>query len=409
MTIIQTYKKIRNNRHFDNFKKFAIGGILTILLGYISTYLINKHLSKEDLGLFSYHQSVMVLLTSIFSMGVHHAYLRYNNESVNQKELANIIRKITLITTIGLFLFSYLLFENIYISVISFIVLFNERIYFYRSSKRIRRMNVLKYLYYSILIILIYSFIYYGGIDYEKVILALGGSYLLIYIVDVVYGKNHFLQSDNSKIIIPVKKIFLYSLPLAGAEVVRWILQYSDQVLMKEFLTVIELANYAIAVRILNVIQIFTSLFLLYYPMLYFEEADKKNFKIIKSIRLGFIILLCFVAVVLIFLRKPLYIIMGAEQYLNYTYIFVILIIAEVTRIVGSLFLTFRTYRLQTWFTTLTILVSAIFAIICNFIFLPRHGIIVAAIVQVVTSFIYLLLVYFLAIRQERVYFRLQV
>jgi O-antigen/teichoic acid export membrane protein len=400
MTIIQTYKKIRNNRHFDNFKKFAIGGILTILLGYISTYLINKHLSKEDLGLFSYHQSVMILLTSIFSMGVHHAYLRYNNESVNQKELANII---------GLFLFSYLLFENVYISVISFIILFNERIYFYRSSKRIRRMNVLKYLYYSILIILLYSFIYYGGIDYEKVILALGGGYLLIYIVDVVYGKNHFLQSDNSKIIIPVKEIFLYSLPLAGAEVVRWILQYSDQVLMKEFLTVIELANYAIAVRVLNVIQIFTSLFLLYYPMLYFEEADKKNFKIIKSIRLGFIFLLCFVAVVLIFLRKPLYIAMGAEQYLNYTYIFVILIIAEVTRIVGSLFLTFRTYRLQTWFTTLTILVSAVFAISCNFIFLPRYGIIVAAIVQVVTSVIYLLLVYFLAIRQERDYFRLQV
>jgi O-antigen/teichoic acid export membrane protein len=239
--------------------------------------------------------------------------------------------------------------------------------------------------------------------------LALGGGYLLIYIVDVVYGKNHFLQSDNSKIIIPVKEIFLYSLPLAGAEVVRWILQYSDQVLMKEFLTVIELANYAIAVRVLNVIQIFTSLFLLYYPMLYFEEADKKNFKIIKSIRLGFIFLLCFVAVVLIFLRKPLYIAMGAEQYLNYTYIFVILIIAEVTRIVGSLFLTFRTYRLQTWFTTLTILVSAVFAISCNFIFLPRYGIIVAAIVQVVTSVIYLLLVYFLAIRQERDYFRLQV
>lgn len=409
MTVIQTYKKIRNNRHFDNFNKFAFGGVFTILLGYISTYLINKNLSKQDLGLFSFHQNVMILLTSIFSMGVHHAYLRYNNESVNQKQLAKIIRKITFISTIGLFIFSYLMFENVYISILSFIVLFNERIYFYRSSKRIRRMNVLKYFYYSILIISIYSFIHYGGIDYEKVILALGGGHLLIYIIDIVYAKYDFIQSDKSKIIIPVKKIFLYSLPLAGAEVVRWILQYSDQVLMKEFLTVIELANYAIAVRILNVIQIFTSLFLLYYPMLYFEEADKKNFKIIKSIRLWFIILLCFIAVVLILLRQQLYIVMGAEQYLNYTYLFVILIIAEVTRIVGSLFLTFRTYRLQTWFTTLTILVSAIFAITCNFIFLPRYGIIVAAIVQVVTSVIYLLLVYFLAIRQEREYFCLQV
>lgn len=407
MIIQQTYIKIKNNRHFDNFKNFIIGGILTIMLGYISTYLINKNLSKEDLGLFSYHQSVMILLTSIFSMGFHHAYLRYNNEGVNQKELVFLIRKITFITTIGLFLFSYILFENIYTSVLSFFVLFNERIYFYRSSKRIKRMNVLKGLYQSILIILIYTFIYSGGIDYEKVVLALGGGYILVYGVDVFYGKNNFLQSHNSKIIIPIKKIFHYSLPLVGAEVVRWIVQYSDQVIMKEFLTVIELANYAIAVRILNVIQIFTSLFLLYYPMLYYEEADKKNFKIIKSIRSGFIILLSFIAVILMFLSKPLYIVMGAEQYLDFTYIFIILVIAEVTRIVGSIFLTFRTYRLQTWFSTLTIFVSAIVSMTCNYIFIPIFGIIVAAIVQVVTSIIYLVLVYFLTIRQERDYFRL--
>jgi O-antigen/teichoic acid export membrane protein len=401
MTVIQIYKNIRNNRHFDNFKKFAIGGILSILLGYISTYLINKHLSKEDLGLFSYHQSVMILLTSIFSMGVHHAYLRFNNENANQKELANIIRKITIITTLGLFFFSYLLFGNIYISALSFIILFNERIYFYRSSKRIRRMNFLKYFYYSMLIILICSFIYYGGIDYKKVILALGSAYLLIYIGDFVYGKYNFQQSDKSKIIIPVKKLFLYSLPLAGAEVVRWILEYSDQVLMKEFLSIVDLANYAIAVRILNVVKIFTSLFLLYYPMLYFEEADKGNYNVIKKIRLSFSILLSVVAIVLILFRKQLYIVMGADQYVDYTEIFLILIIAEIIRIIASLYLIYRTYKMQTLYNIMVISVCATVSLGLNYLLLADYGVVVAALVQLITALLYFIIVYFVAIRQE--------
>lgn len=405
MSLLNIFKRVRKNHHFDNFKRFVIGGIVSILLGYLSTYLINKYLSKEDLGLLSYYQNIMTLLTSVFSIGVQHAYLRFNTSGYNSPILVKAVYQISILGTIALLFFSLFFFKNYYISAFSFFILFNERIYYYRSSKLITRMNILKYSSSVILIICMVWFIRYGKLDFEKVIFFTGIGYLFVFIIGAFFWRT-VSKNSNGKI-IGYKKIIIYTAPLAGTEIIRWVLQYSDQILMKEYLNLIELANYAVAVRILNVIRILTALFLLYYPMLYYEEADNRNYKIINRIRYGFITSLCVVSITLIIIRKPLYLVMGAEQYLNYTNIFVLLVIAEVIRIIGSLFLTFRTYRLQTWYSVLTTFVSAAITIMLNFLFLAKYGIIFAALVQVATSIVFLFLVYFLAIKQERSYFRI--
>lgn len=404
-SLINIFKRVRENNHFDHFKRFIIGGFVSILLGYFSTYLINKNLSKEDLGLLSYYQNIMTLLASVFSIGVHHAYLRFNNSGYNSTNLAKAVYQISILGTIALLFFSFFVFKNYYISAFSFFILFNERIYYYRSSKLITRMNILKYSASVILIICMVWYISDGKLDFEKVIFFTGIGYLLVFIIGYFSRKTEKKNLDGE--IIEYKKIIIYTAPLAGTEIIRWILQYSDQILMKEYLNLVDLANYAVAVRILNVIRILTALFLLYYPMLYFEEADNRNYKIINKTRYGFIISLCIVSITLIILRKSLYLIMGAEQYLDYTNIFVFLVIAEVIRIIGSLFLTFRTYRLQTWYSVLTTFVSAAITISLNFLFLAKYGIIFAALVQVATSIVFLFLVYFLAIKQERKYFRI--
>jgi O-antigen/teichoic acid export membrane protein len=203
-----------------------------------------------------------------------------------------------------------------------------------------------------------------------------------------------------------LKSILEYTTPIALSTMLTWILAVSDQIILKEFVSFSDLGNYAIGYRVIVVIKIFTSLFLLYYPILYFEEADKNRFNAINKIRFLFIVMLVFVTVVLVLFRRYIYILMGADQYLDFTHIFSLLVVAELLRIISGFFLTFRAYTLQTWYTMIIVGMSAVISIILNLIFIPSFGIISAAYIQVAVSIIYLIATYFLAIKPEKKFFK---
>lgn len=397
-------KRISSNPHYKNFKGFAIGGIIAIFLGYFGNYIINKNLSKEDLGLFSYHFNLMTLLSSVFSLGFYHAYLRFNNDSFNTYRLTKMIRSGSIITSLLLFLVAYILFNNIFIASFSFFILFNERIYYFRSEKKITRMNLLKYLSSLILIGCLVCFVKFNHLTFEKALVSYGIAYLIVFFLGLLDDKKKVNSIDRSTLTIGF--ILKFTVPIVFTSIVVWISHVSDQMIMKEYLPLTDLGNYAIAYRIIVVIQIFTSLFLLYYPMLYFEESDKKNYATIKKIRYAFILLLFLVTAILIICRKYLYILLGASQYLDYTDIFICLAIAEFIRIVAGFYLIFRTFTMQNWYGTIAIGISAFISLILNIIFIPKYGIYFAAFVQVFTAVIYFLITYFIAIRPERNYFK---
>jgi O-antigen/teichoic acid export membrane protein len=219
--------------------------------------------------------------------------------------------------------------------------------------------------------------------------------------------KKELLVTPTDKENITLRYILKFTIPIVLTTIVIWIAQVSDQIIMKEYLSITDLANYAIGYRIIAVIQIFTSLFLIYYPMLYFEEANKKNHTVINKIRYAFILLLFFVTVALIIFRKYLYILLGATQYLDYTNIFIFLAIAEYIRTVSGFYLIYRDFTLQVWYGTITIGISALISVILNIIFIPNFGIYFAAFTQLLSAIIYFCITYFIAIRPERNYFRL--
>lgn len=400
-------RNILKNKHFKNFKNFILGGIITIILGYIGNYLINKNLSKEDLGLFSYYYNLLTLLTTIFSLNIYVSYLRFNTGAYNEVQLKKNVKFISIIATVALIITTYIISKNILISVFSFLIIFNERTYFFRSKKEISKMNGIKYMSSIILIIGLLSYTKSNNFTFDKALL----SYGIGYIVSVILG--FILERKNKKNDIinrnvestSIKRLLKYSIPISLTSIIIWISHVSDQIVMKEFLPLTELGNYAISYRIIVVIQIFTSLFLLYYPMLYFEEADKRNYSLIKRIRNIFIIILFLFTLILIFSRKFVYIILGASQYLDYTYIFIYLIIAEFIRIVSGLFLSFRSYTLQNWYSLIAIAIPSIIQICMNIIFIPKFGVYFAAIMQLISAILYLFITIFLAVIPEKRYF----
>lgn len=400
-------KRVSKNPHFKNFKDFFIGGVIAILIGYLGNYLINKNLSRENLGQFSYYYNLMTLLTGLVSLNIFQAYLRFNNDVKIRNLLKSIVLKFSIITSIFLFIISYLIFQNFYIASFSFLILFNERIYFFRSLKQILKMNILKYTSSIILIICLLSFVSFTKLTFEKALLSYGIGYFIVFLFGLLLDrKGEDLYKTETENNLDLKYILKYTTPIALSTVVTWILSVSDQVILKEFVSLTNLGNFAIGYRIIVVIRIFTSLFLLYYPMLYFEEADKNNYGTINKIRFLFILILFIVTVTLIVFRKYIYILMGANQYLDFTHIFILLAIAEFLRIISGLFLTFRAYKLQTWYSTIAVGISAGISVILNLIFIPKFGIIAAAYVQVAASSIYLLITFFLAVKPETIYFK---
>jgi O-antigen/teichoic acid export membrane protein len=407
MYFLNLLKRISSNPHFDNFKGFIIGGIIAIILGYCGNYLINKNLFKEELGLFSYHYNLMTLLASVASLGFYQAYLRFNNNFFNVDKLVKIVKSGSIILTLLLFVVSFIFFGNIYIASFSFLLLFNERIYYFRSAKKIMRMNVLKYIYSLILISCLLFFIKTNQLNFEKALFSYGIAYITVFLLGLFEEKSKSTTCPTGQSDLSIYFILKFCLPIVLTNIVVWVAQVSDQVIMKKYLSLVDLGNYAIGYRIIVVIQIFTSLFLLYYPMLYFEEANKKNFRMIKKIRSSFILLLFVVTIFLIIFRKHLYILLGATQYLDFTNIFVFLAIAEFIRNVSGFYLIYRDFTLQVWFGTVAIGIAALVSLTLNIMFIPKYGIYFAACVQLFAAVIYFVVTFFIAIRPEKNYFKL--
>lgn len=400
-------KNILHNKHFSNFKGFITGGIIAIILGYIGNYVINKNLSKEDLGLFSYYYNLLTLLTAIFSLNIYTSYLRFNTNKYNKFQLKRNVKSVSIIATLALGIVIYMISQNILITLFSFLILFNERTYFFRSEKDILKMNSIKYISSIVLVIGLLFQIKVSNLTFDKALFSYGIGYIISVVLGIFF-ENRIKDNktiENNAESINIKKLLRYSIPVSLTVVVTWISHVSDQIIMKESLSLTELGTYAISYRIIIVIQIFTSLFLLYYPMLYFEEADKRNYSLIKKIRNIFIIILLLLTIALIFGRKYVYIILGASQYLSYTNIFVYLVIAEFMRIVAGLFLTFRSYTLQTWYSLIAIGIPSIIQVIMNIIFIPKYGIYFAATMQVMSALIYFFLTFALVVIPERRYF----
>lgn len=401
-----TITNLLKNKHFRNFKGFIFGGIVAIILGYVGNFLINKNLTKEDMGLFSYYYNLFVLLTTIFSVNIYTSYLRFNLAGFNRLQLKRNVKLISIFATILLAIVIIILTENALASTFAFLILFNERTYFFRSEKAISKMNNIKYLSSVILIIGLLLFIQADRLSFDTALISYGIGYIISVLIGYLFdnkNEEHHITKETKP--LPIRKILKYTIPVTLAAVVSWFSHVSDQIVMKNFLTLSELGTYAISYRIIVIVQIFTSLFLMYYPMLYFEEADKNNFVLINKIRKLFILILLFFTLLLIFGRRFVYIVLGASHYLEFTDIFIYLIIAEFIRIIAGLYLSFRSYTLQTHYSLYAIAIPTIIQLVLNIIFIPKYGLYFAAYTQLASALLYFIITIFTAIKPERKYF----
>ncbi|WP_188052803.1 lipopolysaccharide biosynthesis protein [Vibrio harveyi] len=391
-----------SHNRFKSFVGFFFGTVLSTFLGVSALHVINKNLEPYELGVFSYNYNLLQLLYPLISLSIYTSYIRFINESP-VKDLINYVRKVSvcgvIIMSSGIYFFSreeeWLLF--------SIIILLQERLYLYKALNRIGYYNLINVFQKIILLILLF---FTNSLNAKNVIFCYSLSFLLSWLLSLSLIKlNREVTRENSKVLTFKKnKILRYTLLSSIMTGVTWVSSFSDQYVIKYYFGFEELAPYAVAFRLVSVISIATSIFLSYFPIIYFEDANKKIYSSIKSYRFGFFISLAMLYVFCYFTYEYIYILLGAGDYIEEHRYFFILLIGEIFRVLASTYMIYFTYRLKQGFILFSMTIISILNLLLNVILIPKFGPISAAFTTVFSYFIYFVIslrCYFL----ERRYF----
>jgi len=386
-------------RYFIDFIYFAIGFFFATFLSMLISIQVNRNLVPEELGRLAYNKSILELSAFIFSLTLHRSYLRFNVNGISSvvKQLTSIVVKFAVIL-VGIV--AYYLTNSWLPVLFSLFVLYEERIYFARSIMRIRDVNLLKIGAALITLCFIFVISKYGNLNSNKVLFAYGLGFLLSLV---------FYRKEKSKIVhdrfdLPIKTVLLFALPGLISLLIKYSLDASAQVLLKSFFDFSEVAKFAIALRVMLAIKLFSALLMMFYPTIYYREIQTRNKRFIFSLRAAMVLIMFLISTAAYIFAKPLYILMGASAYIDYVEIFHVLIIAEFIFIIGNFWGTYLSFALKTHISMFIFGAGALINLFLLVAFLQRYGVYLAAWSILISNVVMTFLFIFLSLKPELKY-----
>ena len=373
--ILSELKRRNQDGDIDDFISTTFGIVISSIFSFLVTREINLVLNEIEFGKFSYFYSLYQLLFVIISLGLYNSYLRFNAQGL----VPQLVKFIQAFTFISVLLFSaiiYYLTNNIFSCFFSFILLYYERTYFYRSLKLVKHLNIL--LIVTSVAMFLFLKVYFSSVEYAyatNVLQIYGFSYLLsvlflFFCPRVILQNSNFIKSDVLK----------FSLPLIGLPLVEWLLNFCNQIIIKEFLGFQELASFSMAFRALFVFRFISSVFLMFYPTVYYRDILTKKMGNIYFFRKWITFILVFCAFGMMCLSNFIYSILGANNYRETSYIFIILLVGDCLRVVASFYGLFFTYQLKTYLNLGILFIASIINIVVCLLLIGSMGLVSAAI-----------------------------
>ncbi|MBY5949928.1 hypothetical protein KUV23_03025 [Algoriphagus marincola] len=388
-----------NVKYFYDLFFFGIGFFVSSLIALYISIIVNKNLPNVELGIFNYNKSLLEFLSYTFTLVMYRSYLRFNingvNISVKQK-----VQKLSTLAFAGIALVAFYLTDSFFAVVFAFFIFFEERLYFFRSLMQVAKINFLKIGSASLTLLLLYGFITVDLVKPELILFAYGLGFLL---------SIFFLKSKGSKTNfeeISWNTVLLYTFPMLGSIIVKLSLDLVSQYLIKINFDPIELSKYAIAVRVLLSVKVFSNLFMMFFPVIYFREVKKKNASFIRKLRIFVIGSMLIIVIFASFINEFVYNLMGASKYIEYTYMYSILVFSELIFVIGGVYGVFLAYALKTHYSLMIYTVGAAVNIVLLNLFLKSYGIIIAPLSILVANILMTTLFFIVSYRMENKYLK---
>lgn len=394
-------KKIgkRNANYIFDFQTYLVGFIIATLIGLVLSVYLNKTLKPDDMGRFSYLRSMSDMLFVLFTLNMYSNYLRYNVNGVNKK-LYGIVQKINIVAIVLSICIIFYESRSPFAILYAFFIVYQERLYLFRSTMKMGKLNIVRIITISITLSLVFVFNQLGLLNANLVL----ASYGIGYIVTFLVPKDIYYENESEK--TTLISILKFALPVYATTLLSTFQVYITQFLLKSRYDYETLANFAIAQRALLVMSVFTSMLIMFYPSVYYREIQAKRISVINKMRISVTMVVLILAVLFVLLKNYVYMFMGASAYIETVGIFVVLVMAQAIMVTTNFWSNFISYSLKTYITMIVSSITVLLNISLVFVLLKFIGLIGAAYAILISNIFYCIMMNFIALRDEQKYLR---
>ena len=395
---------------YKNIFSFAIGPILSAILGIVSLPIIAWYFPVSDIGRFSILQLSISFSVLIYSLGLDQSFIREYSNSYNKPStfISSYILGLCLIITSGLVLFTfepYLIslflygISSIELSVLTYfsvIISYLNRFFslVFRMENKGKLFSMVQFipkLLTTLLIIITINFT--SHTEFSLILYSFFSSSLITFIYICWNLRDFLCQQFKAKIdFSELKKMLVFGLPLVPGGLAVWALTAMDKYFLKDMVGFSELGIYSIAFSIASAATILGTVFnIIWAPMVYNwingDNAHKKVNSVYNYMEFFCIVIICLVG--MFSWLVPYLLPVGYEQVKILIPVLVLspllYTLSEVSSI--GIGVTKRTH-----FAMLASILTAAINILGNYLLIPYFGAAGAAFSTVISMFVYFIL-----------------
>lgn len=332
---------------------FGIQFFITVV---ISALTIRYYSSNTAANLF-YQLNIVTYLTTLFSLGVPQALLRFQYlKTINSNDLKHVFSIIGIASTIGLAIFCIFLLEFNSVFLI-FLVPFTFSQYYLRSIEDLN--SFIKLFLLRFLIVFGGAALIFFTHAYNEFwwYLTLGLSFsvgILFYPYSKELNINRITLSSLLKYSVPLQ---LYSFLLQGVFLF-------GQILLEKFGEPNEFEKYVITWRVIQILQALGAMIFFFYPQFYFKNLNINKKRVLKVRNFIFIFLILSGVGLLLF--KPIIDVLFGIQFQYH--LLSVLVLSEVIRLATGINNTKFSFFLKNKYLLYSLLVSVFFSCLILFI-----------------------------------------
>lgn len=387
---------MRENKFIQNLLKFALGPLGGAVIGFITIPITTWLVNPEQYGLTTMFTLLQGLITSFIYLGLDQAYVReYNNKKYSKSKLIlnsillpllisgiAIVVLILFLEPISLYIFSevnYILVNCLMIwlpfIVIERFLLLNIRMQ--EKGMQYSLYNILTKLF--VMILTIGLLLCYER-TYTSIILGTMISQIISCIILMILSRNEFeFKNDNIDSAL-IKKMLKFGLPILPSVIIVWVLNSSDRLVLKQYLTIDEIGIYFAAMKLVTALNMIQSIFATFWvPVAYRwheENVEKEQFEKV-SYGLGIFMGIIFIGVLLC---KEIMVMILSPEYSEAKYIVPFLLFSPIMYTMSETTALGIAFSRKTHFNIWVSLIAAVVNLSINLTLVPYIGGVGAAI-----------------------------
>lgn len=377
-----------------SFFSFSIGNWLGIIVGIISTPILTRVLTPDQLGKASMFTLALNILMLFIIFGTDQAFVRFfyeEKEKSRNKLLFNVLKiplLIYLITSIVMIIlsdrFSIFLFEEInskliYVLIIAlfFNLLKRYSLLVIRMQQRGLTFSLLNLFLKLISLLFLLVFFKLLGNKYEIRVYSQIVAIAIVAITAVILGKKTwgFFNLKDIKLKNNMKDIFLYSYPLLFTALITWLFQSFDKIAIRQWSTYNQLGLYTAAYKIVAILNIIKNSFTTFWTPTKLEKyhEDKDNTSFFKNIYKMIFLAMMIIGVCTIMFKEAIIYLLGSD-YKTASIIMPFLVFMPIMYTISETTVIGISFKKKPKWHILIAVVSCIVNIVGNYILVPHLG-----------------------------------